>query len=188
MTIHVRTWQHSPNATITDMADAWKRGKRCRQIRWTGCAPPFAPDAAGEGWQRVWALFRWLESLPESADFDAVAAELRARMAADGLPESRSAAYWDESIRAIDAPRPKLVAGVEGKWSASANESGVTVNEDADSYNLPCCITHHGQKDSAAYRIAAKVWDAVKACRTFSEAVDTLRAAGWRSHYYCRMD
>jgi hypothetical protein len=41
---------------------------------------------------------------------------------------------------------------------------------------------------TAAYEIAARVWDRVKAAATFGEAWSILTNAGWKGHYYCRVD
>jgi hypothetical protein len=185
--IHVQTWTGSGSIRITDMTLAHKRGKRCRTIHCSGWMPDSWEEPHKTYRDTTLGLLRWAESIDRAASFDDVAAELRRQVTAAALPD-HVVTISEEDIRAIDAPRPVLTAGVPGKWSASADESGVIIDEDADQNNMPCMITPHDQTKARAYELAAKVWDKVKLAATFSEAGDILGAAGCKLHYYCRMD
>jgi hypothetical protein len=129
----------------------------------------------------------WAEKLDTSTAFDDAETALRAMVAEYApLPAYACEVYTDD-IRGVDAPRSPLVAGVAGKWSAKADESGVFVSEDADKYNEPALMTHK-QSKAIAYTKAARVWDQVAACQSFSQVWDVLRGAGCQLHYWCRVD
>lgn len=192
--IHVRTWSGSQAARITDMANAGKRGKRCRVLRFSGAGwstSSTLSERQNEAANATREILGFVERLDPSASFDEVAGTIAgmidlARKAHD-LPEAWLTCCADE-IRGVDAPRPVLTAGVAGKWSASADENGITVNDEVDQNNLPCMITPSGQQSSRAYDLAAKVWDRVRSAASFSEVGEILGAAGCKLHYYCRMD
>ena len=189
--IHVQTWSGSCTARITDMANAGKRGKTCRVLRFSGCPWPSGTgnDLQQRGRQATADILQAIEGFTPDRDFDMVAALLQAAIQKarnDGIPESHVAAYPEE-LKGIHAPVPRLTASGEG-WSASADESGISVNDDADAYNMPCMITPSGQTNNQSYKLAAKVWEQVKAATSFHDVGDILRAAGCKLHYYCRMD
>lgn len=191
MRYHVEAPEYGHGFRITDMENAGKRGKVCRVIGFSGWRPTVGTSDAASDAARAFNLccemIRFAQSVSQEAAFEDIHAAARSLVDAAGLPEHHGRLYVEE-VRGIDAPRPRLTAGVEGKWSASADHRLVSVDDHVDRYNEPCVITRHTQKPSAAYAIAAKVWDRVKACGTFSQAVDVLRSAGWHGHYYCRVD
>lgn len=184
MAIHVKVYSGSGNGTITDMANAGKRGKTCRTLTFLGdaaavidrlCTTPEQRAARGGCYA--------LECRPVNEvrpdDFDAVCGEVRAA----AHPTTR---LIDGEIRGVDAPRPVLTAGVAGKWSAGADETGVSLH-DLDDVNQWTEITFK-QSPAKAYELARKVWDRVKAAATRYEASNILTAAGCRLHGYCAMD
>lgn len=190
--IHARTWMGSGCARVTDMANAGKRGKTCRTIRvsgvswdhWVGKGDPVKEAAI----QYTREMMYFVENLPDSSEFDAVRSNLLrivdlARVA--GVAEGLVAIY-DEEIKGISAPRPVLSAGVEGVWSASADEGGIRMHALND-VNEWSEITH-GQTNARAYEIARKVWVQVSEAKTLHEASTVLRNAGAKLHGYCGMD
>ena len=191
MSLHVEATEYGEWFRITDMTNAGKRGKRCRVLRFAGWRPHVGCDDrtsdAAKSHSLCFEMMRFTASVRPDASFDDVCAAARSLVSAAGLPESYARLDVEE-IRGVDAPRPRLVAGVDGKWSASADIRGVSINDDADRFNEPCVITRHTQKATAAYEIAARVWDRVKAAATFGEAWSILTNAGWKGHYYCRVD
>jgi hypothetical protein len=191
MAIHVRTWSGSRSATITEMTNAGRRGKRCRVLRIEGCAGD--PWSSDEPWAKAvrhsQAILGEVARYGAECDFDVVAARvgyLVGRAREEGVPEGHLGSRV-ESIRGIDAPRAVLTAGVEGKWSASIDENGVHLR-DLNDVNEWTEITAHGQSRAEAYRLAASVWAKVEAATTRRDASHILSAAGCRLHGYCAMD
>jgi len=194
MNLHVNATHRGEFFRITDMTNAGKRGKTCRVLRFSGWAP-YAGENANDEASRSFNLCCEMMALASgvrdgiysAVDLDWVAAKARSLVASANVSE-HNARLDIEEIRGVDAPKPELLAGVEGVWSAYAGDRGVSVDDDADKFNEPSEITHHSQSANTAYAIASKVWDRVKASKTFREAVEVLRSAGWKGHYYCRMD
>ena len=200
--IHVKVWSGSRSATITDMTNAGKRGKLCRILRVSGTPWHGGANLTPEQKHILdWSdrlLFACLALAPGAdaegrlvfdADFDAATAPIRAVVASArvfSVPEWACAAY-DETIKGIRAPRPRLSAGVQGKWSAGADETGISLRRH-DDINEWSEITPHDQTGPRAYEIAAKVWDRVKLAKSMHEATDILRMAGAKLHGYCAMD
>ncbi len=202
--IHVKLWSGSRSARITDMENAGKRGKLCRMLRVSGT--PWSPGdsrltddqrKALDFSTRVFDACYWLAGEHAhdnlgfllALDFDEATAGIRAIVAearAAGIPEWACSAY-DEICKGIHAPRPVLTAGVEGKWSAGADETGICIS-DLQDVNEWREITPHDQTGPRAYDLAAKVWDRVKAATTRGEASAILHAAGCRLHGYCGLD
>lgn len=199
--VHVKVWSGSRTARIIDMTNAGKIGKRCSTLRISGAswsASPFETEDQKAARQASESLIAQLEGLGEHVsnggqvlDYDfemltgAVLHRVNAAHAA-GSPESYLNAFG-ESIKGIHAPRRPLTAGVEGKWSAIADESGISMRQ-LDDVNEWSQITRHGQTGPQAYKLAAKVWDRVKQCSRMGEAAEILRAAGCKLHGYCAMD
>jgi len=179
----------SGSANITDMADAGKRGKTCRRLIILGRHSEW-PDTREPGAMAQRYTAQVFESIKDTADdFDTVRERVRdiiavARIA--GVPEGLLRCF-DEEIKGIDAPRPKLTAGVDGVWSGSADEDGISLSDLADKMNYPHEITH-GQTNATAYAIAKKVWPEVQRAQTMSEAAKVLRLAGAKLHGFCGMD
>lgn len=118
---------------------------------------------------------RWIARLTEAPDYHDI----------QGAKEDRERLL---ALAAASRP-PILYAGVDGVWHGKASVTGgISLGDMTDKYNEPACITRSPQTDGAAYRKAAKVWDAVKGAKSMSEAADILRAAGCKLHYYCRVD
>jgi hypothetical protein len=191
--VHVRTWSGQDSARVTDMTHAGKAGKRCAVLRLSG-APwhewavkdnPVMLDAV----QTSREMCRWLEEAEKGGiPFAMIRDRLMEMLDAARdrrVPESYLALH-DEEIRAIDAPKPLLTAGVEGEWSASADEDGIHIR-DLVSVNEWTEITHD-QTNARAYAIAKSVWPQVQTAKTRHEASAILRAAGARLHGYCGMD
>lgn len=186
--IHVRTWSGSCTATITDMTNAGKRGKRCRTLRFSG--PPWngGSDLQKLAAQRGRTIYYEIENL-NGETFDEAADKIRGLVAearAEGIPEGYIAVY-DKEIRGVDAPVPVLTHCIEDVFSVKADNSGVCLSALNDPYNEWTEITSR-QKAGQAYRLAAKVWSEVQACKTLSEASGVLRNAGCKLHGYCAMD
>lgn len=187
--IHIQQWSGGPSARITDMTNAGKRGKVCRTFTWNGFRwqgqrddNPAWYDASDASLQAEVAI----RDLTADMNFDAAVAKVRSVMADNPAGESYVRTYED-TIKGIDAPRVKLLAGVADVWSGSADEDGVSLADLTDHHNEPREITSR-QSKAEAYRLAAKVWPQVQACRTMSEAGRVLTAAGCKLHYYCAMD
>ena len=147
-----------------------------RKIDYVGAAPIVAKHLAAAGGQVI------------EKDFD----EVRAKLIEIGIPviepcaERRLVQMYDEEIKGIDAPRPKLSAGIDGVWGAGADEKGISM-EDYRDVNMWREITHN-QTGPKAYDIAKKVWPEVEKAKTVYEAARILRDAGARLHGYCGMD
>lgn len=199
--VHVKVWSGSRTARIIDMTNAGRIGKRCSTLRISGAswsASPFETDDQKAARLASESLIAQLEALGDHVnnggqvldyDFEAVVELVLRRVHAAhaaGSPESYLNAFG-ESIKGIHAPRPVLVAGVEGKWTASADENGISMRQ-LDDVNEWSQITRHGQTGPQAYKLAAKVWDRVKRCAKMGEAAEILRAAGCKLHGYCAMD
>lgn len=193
MTIHVRTWPGSGSFRITDMTGAGKRGRKCRVLRFSGtCADAWVAkgdalaEVAAKASREALDLAGRLDGETPFDDARAAVLGIISRARAAGVSEYLVAVY-DEDIRAIDAPRPKLTASVEGVWSASAEEEGIPMEDLADRWNEWREITF-GQTAARAYAIAARVWEKVQAAATLHEARGILLAAGAKLHGYCGMD
>ena len=183
---HVRTWSGARSALVTDMTNAGKRGKTCRQLH---VAEPWRHYSSGQtlpqGWGDWLDLFSRLEALEKGTgeeSYEDIALLVRAACA--GCPEIK---HDEREVRGVDAPRPLLTAGLEGVWSGSADEGGIHLRDLVDRNNEPTAITHD-QTNARAYELARKVWDGVKLARTMGEASDILSAAGCRLHYFCAVD
>lgn len=177
--IHVRTWSGgSQSVRVTDMTNAGKRGKTCRTVHasFTG---RIGDDAAGYG--------EWLHAINDTlpaldageTSFDDVLTFLRA-LAGLATIELR-----EETIRGVDAPLAKISTSGP-KFTASANEDGVTVCCLVDRANLPQALSRGS--NAKAYAIAAKVFPTLRPEMTIHEVVSALVAAGVDMHSYCAMD
>lgn len=188
--IHVQIWKAAGNATVTDMTNAGKRGKRCDQISFIGrlYSDPSCAKAVKISTLTSSAL-DYLRGLSSDTPFN---------IAADGVDayvqdarkhgiEDWAVKSYKSVIRGIDAPRTKLTAGNE-KFNAFADQDGIHIYDLTDNINLPAIITAPRQTNAQAYSIAAKVWEKVKTATNFSEAQNILSAAGAKLHYYCQMD
>jgi hypothetical protein len=198
MTIHIRTWIGG-HATVTDMTNAGRRGKKCRVLRFSGV--PWLHYVVADDPVRLVAVdltrdvLYYLGGLPGSAPqfghdatFDQVRDMVNTVVSAGrklGVPEGLVALY-DEEIRGIDAPRPLLQAGVDGAWSASADEDGVILH-DLQDINEWTEISR-GQTGATAYELARKVWDQIRTARTRHEASKILTESGVRLHGFCGLD
>lgn len=178
--INVRTWIGSKCATIVDMTNAGKRGKKCATLRFRGYSCTSEDEFGSQAITD--SIMYFIEKLTGSESIEQVRAEIERQIV--GCPR---VFVYPEEMRGIDAPRPTLTAGVEGKWSAYADRDGVTIADLSDRMNDPRCITHD-QSRARAYDIAARTWSKVTACATFSEAWTLLSDAGCSLHYYCAMD
>jgi hypothetical protein len=186
--IHVQTWSGGGSLRITEMVNAGKAGKRCRILGFRGWLNTGTTEEAQRAHTLAVVARDWANRLDTSTTLEDAETALRALVAEFApLPAYACEIYVDD-IRGVDAPRPKLTAGVDGKWSASADENGVFVSEDADSYNEPAMCTPSSQSNARAYQLAAKVWGQVEQCQTFSQVGNVLRDAGCKLHYWCRMD
>ncbi len=72
MPIHVQIWSQAKNARVTDMTNAGKRGKTCRQLRLSGtrCDRPRRctkrPTCCGRPAPSCTTGVRWIEIFLES--------------------------------------------------------------------------------------------------------------------------
>ncbi len=186
--VHVRTWSGSGSATITDMTNAGRRGKKCRQLRFTGWVNTGGRDTdAGKVSEATLCIVHEITLLDSGLGFDEFAAAVRGLYAkyTDGLASRNLIGLNEDEIRGVDAPRPMLTAGVRGSWSASADEGGVSVHDIADVNQWTEASRGSAAK---AYEAAAKVWPNVQNARTRREAVLVLEAAGLSLHGWCAMD
>ena len=186
--INAQIWGMTGSIRIIDMTNANKRGKTCNVFVVDG-GDPWSCDRNPEQWQAFKRLQGMLAEM-HGSDF-----ESRGGVNLDAEFETILSAARElgcnicerDPIRGIDAPKPELTAGVDGVWSASASERGISLADHTDRYNEPREITS-GQTCSAAYKLAAKVWDKLANCKTMHEASRILSEAGCRLHYYCAMD
>ncbi len=199
--IHVRNWTGDGSVTVTDMANAGKRGKVCQSFHQQGHHYAGSrEDAANMASQRgILDIASYLAKLTgkkfgESINMvvDGNYAEVVAEISRIAAEAKANGAYsWSlnshsDEIKGINAPKPKLVAGND-KFSAGADNDGIHLADLTDRFNEPREITS-GQTNARAYEIAAKVWDRVQAAEDFRQASNILSAAGARLHYYCAMD
>lgn len=204
--INARLWSGCGTFRLTDMENAGKSGKLCRVLRfsgapwnWENLSHATEPQKAAARWSRqiyykVYELAgvdcTYQHEIEIKMDFPAVKAILEGMLrkaAEEGVRiDGSDLGLYEESIKGVRAPMPPLTAGVPGKWSYGADESGISGRQ-LDDVNEWSEITH-GQTGNAAYRIAVKVWDRVKAAKTMGEATEILRAAGARLHGYCGLD
>lgn len=189
--IHVQVWTGGGNFRVTDMVNAGKRGKVCRVLRFSGVAfQEWATDdpiqiAAAKFTRQACYLAEDLDvTRPFEEAVDAVLLLIHDARSA-GVPESYIT-FYEETIKGINAPRPKLTAGVEGAWSASADENGIHLHAIFEVNGWTEYTS--GQTKARAYDIAKKVWGRVSAARTLREASDILSAAGAKLYGYCDMD
>ena len=188
--IHVRIWSGSKCGEITEIINAGKRGKMCRVMRWGGVdyleKEPETRPGQNAAVKATFALMVLCGKLSPECDYDAAV-----RMCREDLAQYPGAEVLvkieERTIKGIDAPREKLVAGKDGVWSGHADENGISLLDHTDHYNEPAEITTR-QSTSEAYRLAAKVWEKVKQAASMHEASDILTAAGCQLHGYCRMD
>lgn len=186
MSVHIRTWRGSVTATITDMTNAYKRGEKCRVMRFIGVGDVgFTPsqerqDAAVET-ATIMAELIAMEGVREEIDFN----ELTSKISAVSDRHPWLDVYFDE-INAYYAPRPELVHEAP-KWSIRVDNDGISLDDHTDQCNLPAEITVK-QSGVTAYKIAQQVWNQVVKADTMYAAARILRDAGARLHYYCRMD
>lgn len=180
--IHIKTFRGGGDATVIDMTQAHKRGKTCRRFRAIGAMRTYDTDADRNA---TGAMLAAADALTAEATYDDAVAAIRA--AADGYGATLID-FFEDAIRAVDAPLPRLVAGVDGVWSGSADETGIRLADLTDRANEPRAITHHSQTNRAAYARAAKCWPHVCAAKTMWDAQRVLSAAGCRLHSYCSMD
>lgn len=188
---HVQYWIGSQSARVTDMTNAGKRGKTCEQLRWQGLHISYRADATGQmkAAQELSLETEWfLTHLDPALTYEDIKIALQnfQQKAQDGQLPAWAYQLTIESCKGIHAPKPLLTAGQDGIWSASADESGLTLRQ-LDDVNQWTSITHK-QTNNAAYSIAAKVWDKVAAAQTMREATEILSNAGAALHSYCAMD
>jgi hypothetical protein len=192
MAIHVHVWKGSGSARVTDMSEAGRRGRKGRVLRVSGdgrdgCDARGNPVAvaAVEATRQILAFLERCDRGVSFAEACGTVEGLVALARGAGVPEGLLMTYREE-IRAIDAPRPLLTAGVEGKWSAGADEDGIHLADLAD-VNEWREITF-GQTKARAYDIARKVWDRVCQAKTLHEASRILTDVGAKLHGYCGLD
>ena len=145
------------------MANAGKRGAVCNVLRVSWNTFPGRADFALQN--RLGDELGWMIGQPE---FAALSFEDAAAIVESDIAEAREAGvpgwamYSDrDTIRGIDAPRVKLEhADPEGRWTITADETGISISDLTDMNNLPRMITSR-QSKAQAYAIARKVWPQV---------------------------
>ncbi len=188
--LHVTVHTGSQTARIVDMTNAGKRGAVCNVLRVSWNAFPGRADFALQN--RLGDELGWMIGQPE---FAALSFEDAAAIVESDIAEAREAGvpgwamYSDrDTIRGIDAPRVKLEhADPEGRWTITADETGISISDLTDMNNLPRMITSR-QSKAQAYAIARKVWPQVVKAESMWGAGDILGKAGARLHSYCAMD
>lgn len=187
MTIHVRVWTGAGSARVVEMTNAGKRGKMCRMVRFSGWSPCGGDETAQRSSRLCADVLHFLTvTVNAESNYDLVADGIRQFVRAAALPEGMASVH-DEEIRGIDAPREPLRAGIEGLWSASADEEGVHLRDLKD-VNEWTEITSSKQTNAKAYELAVKVWDRVKEAKTRYEASTILHDAGCKLHGFCGLD
>lgn len=191
MTVHVQVWLGSGSARITDMTNAGKKGKTCRVLRFNGFLGLRHNAELNQAYDITLGVLELLKpGRPiRGQNFDTACALVNAEIdqaRAAGVSEHLVATYLEE-VRGVDAPLPLLVAGND-KWSGKADETGVFLRDLTDLNNEPAMTNRHGQKNSQAYKLAAKVWGQMAGCKTMHEASEVLSAAGVKLHYWCMVD
>lgn len=206
MKTHARLWIGTGGFCVTDMTHAGKVGKVCRTLRFNGYPWDIEhsqhasdSDKAAARWSRTiyYKLYEFAgiecgyqHEIEIPLPFEEVKAALESiveKAYSDGVSVNAGRlTLYEEPIKGIEAPAPALTAGVEGKWSAGADETGISLRQHDDP-NEWSEITH-GQTGWSAYKAAIKVWSRVKLAKTLSEAREILRSAGARLHGYCAMD
>lgn len=194
--IHVKLWLGGPTAQITDMTNAGKVGKQCRVLGFRGDNHQGAQETVRKVTFELQSFL--IQNFPDcqysgcfsDREFDEVTGSIRsivdqARLADPSIQEW-ALSYYEESIKALNAPRQKLTAGNDS-WSGHADESGIHLVALNDP-NEWTEITDHRQTNARAYQIASKVWDRVQSAKTISEAANILRNAGAKLHGYCAVD
>jgi hypothetical protein len=197
MSVHIEIWEGGPSARITEMVNAHKRGLDCRVLR-VSCVRWHCDPLKLKPEQQLAARYS-TEMMAHISEIQRLSSHVafafddirEGLISLVNLARSKGAgdsylSVTDETIKAIRAPRVALTAGVEGKWSASADESGISMLDLVD-VNQWREITHR-QTAARAYEIAAKVWPRVQAAPTLRAAAEVLRQAGARLHGYCGMD
>jgi hypothetical protein len=187
--IHIQKWTGGPSFRITDMTNAGKRGKTCRTFSWQGCRYNGAVTMETQKYADADSASLQTEVLidgfkPEM-DFDEAVKAIQATM--EKYPAEAFISTHTGEIKGIEAPRQKLTAGIEGVWSGSADENGISLADLTDRNNEPREITHD-QSHAKAYDLARRVWLRVMQARTMHEAAEILQGAGCKLHYYCAMD
>lgn len=187
--IHIQKWTGGPSFRITDMTNAGKRGKTCRTFSWQGFryngtvtmeTQKYA-DADNASLQTEVLIDKFTVEM----EFDEAVKAIQASM--EKYPAEGFVTMHPGEIKGIEAPREKLTAGVEGVWSGSADEDGISLADLTDRNNEPREITHD-QSKAKAYDLARRVWLRVLHAKTMREAAEILGGAGCKLHYYCAMD
>lgn len=197
MSVHIQIWEGGPSARITDMVNAHRRGKECRVLR-VSCVRWHCDPSKLNQEQQIAARYS-TEMMAHVSELQRLSSHItfafddirEGLISLVNLARSKGASdsylsVQEETIKAIKAPRVVLTAGVDRKWSAHADESGISMSDLVD-VNMWAEITH-GQTGARAYEIAARVWPDVQKAATLREAAEVLRKAGARLHGYCRMD
>lgn len=185
--LHIQVWIGSQSARITEMKNAGMRGKTCRVLRIQGDPARWATTQSDKFREAAFVstqIFSYIDKLTGDERFDGVVLDIEAL---DTCKQKDCVSVAIETVKGIDAAKEPLTAGVDGKWSASADADGVSLCQ-IDDVNQWAEITSSRQTCHQAYTCAAKVWDAVKTAKTLSEASGILRAAGCKLHGYCGMD
>jgi hypothetical protein len=176
--IHVRTWSAVLSGTVTEMANAGRRGKVCRVLELSASGVYDANPRRGE----VGNFFsNVLGGLSGEESYDDVL--LVARALKDLCPEF---GLRETVIRGIDAPRPELRAVVEGAWSARLDDDGLTVRCLRDAINEP--TSYSTSSKSRTHEVASRVWPALERQATYSQACRLLSDAGIKIKSYCAVD
>ena len=186
--VHLRTWTDSGTFTLTDMTNAGKRGKVCRTLRFSGGHACWSDGVGNLAAHHSLQIISMVEEAVATETFDTIRERVRDMVAtarSEGVPADYLTSY-DEKVRGIDAPRLTLTAGVDGVWSASADDDGVSLADLNDVNEWRECT--HGQAETRAYDLARKVWGQVQAATTRHEASRILREAGCKLHGYCGLD
>lgn len=197
MPVHVHLFSRGGSITITDATNAEKRGKSCDVIGVYG-SDDFHTEHDCRKVSRF--LVDWATGLDtKNVSFAECEQFIRAYLSTEGsegdlwvegkwgVNRNHTIVIEKKTIRGVDFPKEVLTAGVDGKWSGSAGDDGVSLSDEVDQYNLPARATF-GQSANAAYKIAKSVWPQVEKAASFDEASRILSDAGCRLHYWCRMD
>ena len=171
MSVYIQLWRGSNCVQITDLTNAGIPGKRCDVLTVRGAGVESGPYR--EGIESI------LGGKPD---------HFSERDIQEFVGTSSDCIQFDMGdCRGIDAPRLRLVAGVDGNWSGESTSMGIALRDYTDRNNLPAMITTR-QTPAQAHKLAAKVWDRVRVATSFRIASDILTEAGCKLHYYCRID
>ena len=183
----LRIQRYSHAVIVTDLTNAGKRGKRCKELRLWDTDMMRSPDAEA-------SLEKTLTDLPHAATFEAVYDWLsgfvdldvsRYRIAVPPKLDVRE-------LRGVDvAPAGFAPINIEtSDISLESDFDSFTIRDKVDQNNLPTCIpaTRGGKEDVRAfYRWVTDNQQAIQRM-SYHEVLSGMESAGIKYHNFCSVD